>query len=119
MKGKFITAGQAKVTMKQHTSPCSDCPFRRDSAPGWLGGLTVDQWVKLAHGEGEADCHTTKRPDDGTYQCAGLAVYRANVGKATRDPNVMRLPPDRTKVFGFGEFRKHHEAPQLIYREGR
>ena len=107
--GKMITGDEAKVTKKQHTMPCSDCPFRRDSIPGWLGTLTVDDWVELAHGEGSADCHTTKQKKDGKgWACAGLAIYRANVAKAPRDPNAMRLKPDTTLVFSFGEFRKHH-----------
>ena len=107
--GKLITANEAKVTPKQHTSPCSDCPWRRDSVPGWLGSMTSDEWLALAHGEGQADCHTTVRPDGGAHACAGLAIYRANVCKAPRDPNVMRLPADRVKVFSFNEFKKHHD----------
>lgn len=110
MSDKLITANEAKVTKKQHKSPCSDCPFRRDSIRGWLGGKDVDEWVELAHGEGEAECHTTKQADGGTWQCAGLAIYRANVCKSVRDPEVIRLPADTKIVFSFGEFRKHHDV---------
>lgn len=110
MKGKLISSDEAKVVAKQPTSPCSDCPFRRDSLAGWLGTVTVDEWVALAHGEGESDCHATISPKGKTYQCAGLAIYRANVCKSVRDPNVLRLPADRVKVFSFGEFKKHHEG---------
>jgi hypothetical protein len=106
--GKLITADEAKVTKKQHTSPCSDCPFRRDSVPGWLGDMSAEEWYQLAHGEGRADCHATIQADGDAWQCAGLAIYRANVCKSVRDETQMRLPADRVKVFGFGEFMKHH-----------
>jgi hypothetical protein len=109
-KGKMITGDEAKVTKQQHTSPCSDCPFRRDSIPGWLGQLTVDNWVELAHSEGSADCHTTKQKGGKGWACAGLAIYRANVAKAPRDPKAMRLKPDTKLVFSFGEFKKHHSG---------
>lgn len=108
--GKMITGDEAIVTKKQHKSPCSDCPFRRDSIPGWLGELTVDDWVRLAHGEGKADCHTQVRGNGEGWACAGLAIYRANVAKSVHDPNALRLPPDRVNVFSFGEFKKHHES---------
>ena len=112
-KGKMITGDQAIVTKKQHKSPCSDCPFRRDSIPGWLGELTVNDWVQLAHGEGRADCHTMKQSDSEGWSCAGLAIYRANVAKSVHDPNALRLPADRVNVFSFGEFKKHHESSIL------
>jgi hypothetical protein len=107
---KLITGDEAKVTLRQHTSPCSDCPFRRDSIQGWLGELSVDDWIQLAHGEGQADCHTTKQSNGAGWHCAGLAIYRANVCKSVHDPNAFRLPKDTEKVFSFGEFKKHHEA---------
>ena len=110
MKGKLISADEAKVTKAQHKSPCSDCPWRRDSVKGWLGDMTADEWLQLAHGEGSADCHATKSADGEAWNCAGLAIYRANVCKAPRDPNAMRLPADRVKVFSFNEFKKHHEG---------
>ena len=28
--------------MKQHLKPCSKCPYRRDSAPGYLGSCSGD-----------------------------------------------------------------------------
>jgi hypothetical protein len=109
-KGKMITGDQAIVTKKQHKSPCSDCPFRRDSIPGWLGQLNVDQWVQLAHGEGSADCHTQIQGNGDGWSCAGLAIYRSNVAKSVHDPSALRLPADRVNVFSFGEFKKHHES---------
>lgn len=49
-------------------------------------------------------CHVLKGA-----QCAGLAIYRANVCKSPRDPNAIKLPADREKVFATPmEFRMQH-----------
>ena len=68
----------------------------------------MEDWVELAHGEGSADCHTTKQKGGKGWACAGLAVYRANICKSPRDASAMRLKPDTKLVFSFGEFKKHH-----------
>ena len=69
--------------------------------------MSVDDWIAEAHGESRIECHTISN-----QQCAGAAIYRANVCKSVRDPDALRLPADRIKVFGFGEFRAHHERKQ-------
>jgi hypothetical protein len=103
---KLLTGAEARPnpTGKQHTSPCSDCPWARAALPGWLGSMSAEEWLQLAHGEGGADCHAIQ-----DAQCAGLAVYRANNCKSLRDPEAFRLPPNRTTVFSNpNEFRNHH-----------
>lgn len=77
----------------------------------------------MAHGEEPIACHTSipdsdESPDDvflgwdepGALQCAGAAIYRANVHKSPRDSAIAILPADLETVFGFGEFREHHEG---------
>lgn len=45
-------------------------------------------------------------------QCAGLAVYRANVVKNPRDRDILRLPANRETVFATPtEFLEHHKEP--------
>ena len=88
----------------QHVQPCSDCPWRRDALPSWLGALSVEDWIQAAHGESRIDCHVHKGPE-----CAGAAIYRANVCKTLRDPSRLKLPPDRARVFATpAEFRAYH-----------
>lgn len=102
-KRKLISFEEAVKAKCQHTKPCSDCPFARDAIPGWLGGGTADDFIAYAHGEVIYDCHAFKGA-----QCAGMAIYRANVCKKPRQ--AMILPPDRKLVFAMpDEFRKHHE----------
>jgi hypothetical protein len=105
---KMICSEEAVVVKKQHTSPCSDCPWRRDSVPGWLGAHTAGEWVAMAHGETRIECHTRKYASGGGPECAGAAIYRANVHKSPRFP-TLRLPQNVNKVFAwFTEFLKHH-----------
>lgn len=104
MKGKLIVSDESRKRKTQHTTPCSDCPFARASLKGWLGPLTADEWVAVAHGEQTICCHVFMN-----QQCAGAAIYRANVVKLCRDRKILQLPGDTKKVFSTPtEFRNHH-----------
>lgn len=102
-------------------NPCDECPWRRDALRGWLGPLSAEEWVEVAHGELPIACHKTIKhadengegdwSDPGMRQCAGAAIYRSNVCKSPRDPAVSTLPADREKVFGWRtEFVEHHRS---------
>jgi hypothetical protein len=104
MGRKLVSIDEAKPASGQHTTPCSDCPFARTALPGWLGGMSVDEWLQDVHGESVVECHTLIGA-----QCAGSAIYRRNVAKRPRDPSTLMLPADRDKVFATpAEFREHH-----------
>lgn len=104
-RGQFITTEEAREAAGQHKAPCSDCPWSRRSAAGWLGASTREEWLADAHGESQIDCHTLLGA-----QCAGAAIYRANVCKRPRDASLLLLPADREKVFATKqEFWEHHD----------
>lgn len=104
-KRRLVTYLEAKKTKAQHTKPCADCPWARGAVKGWLGSSTPEQWLQAAHGESLIDCHTVI-----PWQCAGSAIYRANVGKVPRDASLLRLPPDKKCVFSTPmEFIEHHK----------
>jgi hypothetical protein len=106
---QVITSDNASVVDEQPKKPCSDCPWARKAMERWLGPLTVHQWLALAHGEGIAQCHALKGPKDESFNCAGFAIYRANVAKSPVDQNAFRLPADREHVFSMpNEFAEHH-----------
>jgi hypothetical protein len=95
--------------------PCAECPWRRDSLPGWLGPYNAATWVQLAHSDAAIACHLTIQEDgdwDGAWQCAGAGQYRTNVAKSPRDPGVYTAPEkDTSLVFGSpNEFKEHHSA---------
>jgi hypothetical protein len=101
---QLVTSDEAAPATSQHTRPCRDCPWSRDAVPGWLGGVAGRTWVAEAHGDAAIDCHTRRGA-----QCAGAAIYRANVCKVSRDPAVLRLPRDRDAAFDHPEaFLEHH-----------
>ena len=103
---------EAKQTTRQHKKPCSDCPWARTALKGWLGQMTADEWLSLAHWDGTAECHTKIGPD-GAHECAGLAIYRANTCKQP-PTGAMKLPADREKVFSNPmEFYEHHTGEKL------
>jgi hypothetical protein len=104
VKRKLISSAEATPAPKQIVQPCSDCPWAREALNGWLGGNTADKWIRMAHGEVFIECHV--HPN---VQCAGVAIYRANVCKSVRGTELLRLEPDRKIVFARpAEFLEHH-----------
>lgn len=96
--------------MKQHTQPCKECPFRRVSLPGYLGGNDPKSFAFHANTDGPFPCHIAmRRAPKNPAQCAGRAVMWTNQCKKSRDNSVPRLERDTEKVFGhIGQFNKHH-----------
>jgi hypothetical protein len=94
--------------------PCDECPWLRDSLPGFLGPHDPATWRSLAHSDQPIACHKTIKQEGsmaGTLQCAGAAIYRGNVCKSPRDPEVARAKPDHDLVFSTPwEFIGHHEG---------
>lgn len=108
MGKRFIISKEAKPAGKQHTAPCSDCPWSRKSFPGWTGPNTAQEWVSCAHSDQRINCHTRTDRSGEPWQCAGAAIYRTHICKSPRDPQVLELPANKALVFSWGEFEKHH-----------
>ena len=107
---QFVTSDEAEVVEKQITKPCSDCPWARKSIKGWLGNMKAEEWIRAAHAETIIDCHALKHEDESHPQCAGSSIYRANVSKMCRSPEVLTLKPDREACFSSpSEFTEHHD----------
>lgn len=107
-KGQLKTHDQAVVTAAQHKKPCVDCPFGRIALKGWIPEPPL-AWLERAHGEGRFECHTTKTSAGDARQCAGAAIFRANVCKSPRDPSLLVLPSNTKLVFSTSqEFYDHH-----------
>lgn len=109
MGKRFITSDKVKPSAKQHTAPCSDCPWSRKSFPGWTGPNTVQEWLRCAHSDQRINCHTRVQKDGEPWQCAGAAIYRTHICKRPRDREVLELPANTALVFSWGEFERHHE----------
>ena len=98
-------------------TPCNQCPWRRDARPGHLGPHDAETWALAAHGESAIACHVTIKPgrseaewdDPGLKQCRGAAIFRANVFKLPRNPQIVTGPADHDRVFSSNEeFITHH-----------
>ena len=107
--------------------PCNACPFRRASAPGWLGPWTArDLLASIPHER--FPCHKTI--DDplmsydalGLEACAGALIYLNNKAELSRDGDIARLqrlfrdaPEDiKASVFKWPwEFLEHHKSPRI------
>lgn len=101
--GQLISSAEAVPAKAQHKTPCSDCPWARASLNGWLGGVSIEDWIAEAHADAPIECHVLAGAE-----CAGAAIYRSNVCKTPRFAKL-RLPADRKVVFATpAEFREHH-----------
>lgn len=113
----------------RHKVPCDDCPFRRDSMPGFLGGTRLADWITAWIGEAKFPCHKTisqmfvitetvgeNHPSlDGASYCAGALTMMRNSCKSPRNSYdreaARKVEPDRETVFShMGEFKSHHES---------
>jgi hypothetical protein len=107
----MTTGDEAIESDHQHVKPCHDCPWARRSIPTWLGGSSVDTWLAAAHGETVIMCHCIKN-----QQCAGASIFRSNVCKLPRPPNIV-LESDEKLVFATDyEFIDHHRKEKLHER---
>ena len=102
--------------------PCNDCPFRRNSAPGWLGPWSVeDLLMQIAYGP--FPCHKTisgsEMDASKLPQCAGAAIFLNNKMQLSRDPALSAAQKAlrgctselRATVFSTPvEFEAHHTS---------
>lgn len=111
---------------KQHQSPCRACPWRKDSAKGWLGAASPVEFLQTSEAEHRMPCHLHVNYEDEDWelmadkapQCAGRAIHFANRCKQPRNAHLLRLEPNRESVFSNPQdFIDHHtlgETPKII-----
>lgn len=81
-------------------APCACCPFTTNCSPEYMKSKnsTPEQFIGQAYGPFLLPCHMPPSFDKGEFQegpqCAGAAIFRANVGVDRLLPEeVGRLPP--------------------------
>jgi hypothetical protein len=106
----------------KHTKPCNACPWRRESAAGWLGASNPEEFIEQTLAELEMPCHCAVDYDDPAWEknqipnaplCAGSLVFMRNVCKIPRNHEhaeaVKSVEADRDNVFARpDEFIAHH-----------
>jgi hypothetical protein len=105
--------------MKSQKRPCNECPFRKESLSGWLGGFESPQELyKLALAEIPFSCHQPENLSDmedrSKLQCAGRLAFAVKACKSFRDPELEMLrmnvksSTDLNSILGINEFVEHH-----------
>ena len=98
---------------------CAECPLRRDSKPGALGGWTARMYMRGMLSSADFACHMSKGFDvqDPTLMrsCTGVANFRANIEAPMVNGNaktaVQIAGKNRVDVFdSLGEFYEHHKS---------
>ena len=105
-------------------SPCAECPWRKESIPGFLGPYDAEKWSEMAHSEAPIACHMTidfveegqgAWDDPKIRQCAGAAIFRTNTFKKPRHPKIATLPRSEKVFSNSREFLAHH-AQRVLRR---
>lgn len=111
----------------KHTTPCAECPWRRQAPAGHLGGHSPDYYADaVSVGEVPA-CHLSDHgpEDDRTAFCAGAASVMANQSmrpyKQGGALETVRAVGKRDDTFSHhSEFYEHHARkpyePYIIRR---
>lgn len=69
--------------------PCSDCPWRKNALPGWLGNHDVDYFHDVFEQDFPYPCHQTMgKPNE--HICTGLVFTRVNSCKISKYPGPLK-----------------------------
>lgn len=103
---------------KSMKKPCKDCPFSKTVIPGGLGGSDPSVYIGQGHGPFYLPCHKTcdfTDPDwkdniQNQKQCAGAAIYRANIERQQFMPDsLLKLDKDNSVFESPEELYAHHK----------
>lgn len=105
-------------------APCNQCPFLKDSAPGYLGPWKPTSLHLFVMGEDPFPCHLSMgQAGKPMALCHGAMLYRRKCGKlAMQGDAIFELEffrmvgkkPDTGKILGFNEFKKHHALAEKL-----
>lgn len=102
-----------KDNLKQ---PCKECPFRKTSMRGWLGGLTAKETSDYVLDEADFACHMTRHKEDHLMsRCKGSQLFLIHHCKRPKKNEPLSRALERTRkenhnlssYLGF-DFISHH-----------
>jgi hypothetical protein len=92
--------------------PCKECPFRKDSFKGYLGGFTVEETLAVANSDQSFICHLERENKNDKSECAGRLLYATKTCKQFRNPLLeeerKHLGRYTEDILGF-DFKEHHK----------
>ena len=95
------------------TKPCGQCPFRKNSIKGYLGGFTIEETLKTAQSESSFVCHKV-RESNKEEECAGRLLFASKTCKKFKNKdledkrNYITSINSLDNILGF-DFKNHHE----------
>lgn len=107
-------------------SPCVECPLRKDSASGYLGGYTPEMYLEILYSPASIACHSSPGFHEGVIEtqrhCTGVAAFRANVGYVCSVPTPHGLVPttahESTKLIG-SDTEHYFDTPEAFVEHHR
>ena len=99
---------------------CKQCPFRKNSAQGWLGDYTASEIIQVIRNEEHFYCHSKVDYDkedwkdtlDGKPHCAGALQMSKNMCKMPREKShgeaVRNIVVEGNHIGSVEKFIKHH-----------
>ncbi len=121
---KILGVVMVNSNLKQ---PCIECPFRRSSAPGWLGPWTSENLIEEVE-TGTFVCHRSindllKYDESKLEYCAGAGIYLNNHFKLSRNNEYseyqkalknISVEIQRSVFSRKDEFTEHHNKLGIV-----
>ncbi len=103
-----------------HKKPCRECPFRKESLPGYLGADNPEDFLATTLDDFPMPCHLTVDYEEdgweslvGASYCAGALSFFRNMCKMSRDRKRPQGEKDETVFSRPDEFLKHHKSLEV------
>lgn len=100
----------------RHTEPCKECPWRKDSLQGYLGGHDPEMYADAVAANEVTACHCRDfgPDDDRTSMCAGALAVAANAcilpHRTEGGPEARERVGRRNDCFGHPAFFYEYHA---------
>lgn len=95
-------------------NPCDECPFRKNSIPGWLGAETAESTFHHVTNEGDFACHKTRsKPLSLMSRCKGSLLFLKKACKSPKYNEELKVAlkkekGDTSNILLVNEFFNHH-----------
>ena len=118
MANKTINQNKTTEKIGHCQNPCKECPFKKNSLRGWLGGVSVADSIEIALSESDFHCHMTRETSK-VKHCAGRMLFASKTAKKFRNQEMEEIRLSILKnngvdeILNVTEFKEHHKfAPK-------
>lgn len=109
----FLKHKNMKNNLKK---PCNECPFRKNSIKGWLGGETAQSTFDMVSHEVDFACHKTRHKEvEEMSRCRGFLLFTKKACKLPKYNEELKAiienlkKPDTSNILSIPEFFQHHK----------